>query len=227
MANTINDRSFYARRLSEYCPAMHYSANVNYNGVTRVPFGAPIAANAVYFVNAGTPGSGTIISSGVMLNAATVPETYGRCLQIVASGVNATVATVDGWDYLGQPMSESITLNGATPVNGNKAFKYVRQLTLLSAAGTVNLGIGARLGLPYKALRAEWETANQVLAAAGTLTAADLTDPATATTGDPRGVYAPTTALNGTNVITCAFDCINDVNAANNGGLHGIAHFSN
>lgn len=228
MAVVINDRTFFPRRLSQYCPAMQYSAAVNYNGVTRVLFGAPLLADPLYFLNAQSVNVGLVVSAASMLNAATIPDPYGRTLQFVASGANATVGVVDGWDYLVQPMSENFTFNGATPVLGQKAFKYIKQMTFLTAAGvTVNVGLGARLGLPYKAIKAEWETADQVLAAAGTLAAPVLTDPATATTGDPRGLYTPTTALNGVKVITAAFDFINDVNAANNGGLHGIAHFTN
>jgi len=68
--------------------------------------------------------------------------------------------------------------------------------------------------------------ANGVAAAAGTLIAPALTDPQTASTADPRGVYTPTTALNGTNIISAAFSFANDVNTANNGGLHGIRHFA-
>ena len=227
MANIMAVRTFFPRRISQYCPAMQYASEVNYNGVSRVTFGSPTAANATLLVNAGTPGAGVVLPGANMLLGGVIPDPYGRVLQIVASGANATVAIIDGWDYLGQPMTENLTLNGSTLVVGNKAFKYIRQLTLPAAAGTVNLGSSTRLGLPYKALRVEWETADQVLAAAGTLTAASLVDPQTATTTDPRGSYAPTTTPDGVKVITAAFDFMNDVNAAGNGGLHGLAHFGN
>ena len=91
-----------------------------------------------------------------------------------------------------------------------------------TAGITVNIGTGAGLGLPYKAIRAGYEIANGVVAAAGTLTAGALTDPQTATTADPRGTYTTTTTMNGTNIISAAFDFVNDVNTSNNGGLHGL-----
>ena len=227
MANVVTMGTFFPRRVSEYCPAMQYSANVNYNGVTRVSFGAATLASATYFLNATSVATGTNVQSATMLNAATVPEPFGRALQYVCSAANATALTVDGWDYLGQPMSETVTLAGATPVIGNKAFKYIRQVTYVAAAVTLSIGTSTKLGLPYKTIRVEWETADQIVAAAGTLAAPVLTDPQVVTSGDPRGTYIPTTTPNGVIIITAALDCINDVNAAGNGGLHGIAQFTN
>jgi hypothetical protein len=78
------------------------------------------------------------------------------------------------------------------------------------------------LGLPYKALRAVYEIANGVVAAAGTLQAPSLVDPQTNVTTDPRGAYTTTTTMNGANIISAVFNMANDVNTANNGGLHGI-----
>ena len=224
MPNVMTDPTFFPRRINSYVPAMAYSSDVNYNGVTRVNFGTPLAANATALMNAASIAvAGTFDAGGV-----SVADKYGRTLSVVASGASTASITVRGLDYLGQPINEDYTLNGATPVPGKKAFKTLSSLTVntVTAGTTVNVGTGAGLGLPYKALRAEWETANGVAVAAGTLTVPVLTDPQTATAGDPRGTYAPTTTLNGTNIITAAFSFANDVNTANNGGLHGIRHFA-
>ena len=142
------------------------------------------------------------------------PEPFGRTLVIVASGAGTSTVLVNGWDYLHQPIAERVTLAGATPVQMKKAFKDFNNIVIdnFTAATTVNIGSGTGLGLPYKALRVGWEVANGLAVAAGTLTAAVLTDPQTATTGDPRGTYVPTTALNGTNIISAVFDYVNDVN---------------
>jgi hypothetical protein len=129
---------------------------------------------------------------------------------------------VSGWDYLGQPIAESLTLNGTTPVIGVKAFKSFNNVTFTAAATTLSIGTGAKLGLPYKAVRAIYEIGNGVLAAAGTLNAASLTDPQTNVTPDPRGTYITTTAMNGANIISGVFNMLNDVNTSNNGGLHGL-----
>jgi hypothetical protein len=122
-------------------------------------------------------------------------------------------------------MTESFTLNGATPVVGRKAFKWVDRITAgVTAATTINVGFGSALGLPYRFDRVQGETGNGVSAAVGTLTTPDLTDPATSTTLDPRGLYVPTTALNGSNRIFATFLPYNIYNANGNGGLYGIRH---
>lgn len=223
MPNVMTDPTFFPRRINMYVPAMAYSSDVNWNGVTRINFGAPAAANATAIANAqsiAVAGSFDVSATG------TIADKYGRTLSIVGSGATTASVSAVGLDYLGQPVMETFTLNGATPVAGKKAFKTVSAIVVNTTTGatTVNLGTGAGLGLPYKALRAEWETANGAIVTAGTLTAPVLTDPQTATAGDPRGTYAPTTTMNGTNIITAAFSFVNDVNTANNGGLHGIRH---
>jgi len=224
MPNVITNPTNFPRRINNYVPAMMYSSDVNYNAPTRVSFGAPLANNATLVLNAG---SLTAVGATDLSSVAAFPETYGRTCTYVASAANTNVITLYGWDYLGQPIREDITLNGATPVVGKKAFKSFLNMTSgTSSATTLSIGSGSGLGLPYKALRVGWEVANGAAAAAGTLTAAVLTDPQTATTGDPRGTYAPTTSLNGTNIISAVFDFVNDVNTSNNGGLHGIRQYT-
>jgi hypothetical protein len=223
-----NAQGFF-RQQSGYVPKMQYSADVNYNGLTRVDFSSvsgafPAAANPTQIANA----TSVAVAGNIDLsNTAEVPEMYGRTLTVVLSGAGTGTATVNGWDYLGQPVSEAFTLAGATPVVGKKAFKSVRNVNVPAiAATTMNIGTGTGFGLPYKAIRCSHEIAGGVLAAAGTLTAASIVDPATAVTGDPRGTYVPTTTPNGATWITAVFEFINDVNTAGNGGLHGIAQFA-
>src|SRR5215469_1612183 len=223
MPNVITDPTNFQRRINNYVPGMMYSADVNWNGGTRISFGAPAANNATLVANAGA------INATTPFDLSTVtpfPETYGRSVTLVASAAYSGVVSIRGWDYLGQPIQEDITANGATPVNGKKAFKsFLSYQSPTTGAVTLNIGSGAQLGLPYKALRVAWEVANGAAVAAGTLVQAVLTDPQTATTGDPRGTYAPTTTLNGTNIISGIFDFVNDVNSSRNGGLHGIRQF--
>jgi len=218
MPNLMANATNFPRRINAYVPAMAYSADVNYNGETRVNFGAPAAATTTAILNAGSMTGVTSID----LSSASIADAYGRCIQVAASGANATVVTINGWDYLGQPLAESLTLNGATPVVGNKAFKSFSNVTITAAATTLSIGTGVKLGLPYKAIRAVYEIGNGALAAAGSLQAPSVVDPATATTTDPRGLYTTTTTMNGANIISAAFNMLNDVNTANNGGLHGI-----
>jgi F0F1-type ATP synthase membrane subunit c/vacuolar-type H+-ATPase subunit K len=222
MPNLMANATNFPRRINNYVPGMQYSADVNYNGETRVNFGAPLAVVATALGNAiSINAAGSADLSGI----AALPELYGRSITVVASGAATSNVTVNGWDYLGQPVAESFTLNGATPVAGNKCFKSFASATFgATAATTINIGTGAKLGLPFKALRVVYEVANGALVAAGTLQAPSLVDPATTTTTDPRGAYTPTTALNGVNIISAIFNMANDVNTANRGGLHGIQH---
>lgn len=53
----------------------------------------------------------------------------------------------------------------------------------------------------------------------------DLTDPATSSTGEPRGSYEPVMTMDGVKEIRVGLVGDNQVNASNNGGLHGIQHF--
>lgn len=58
------------------------------------------------------------------------------------------------------------------------------------------------------------------------MTSPDTTDPATATTKDPRGLYIPYSAPNGAKEYKVKYIPNSAVNASGNGGLHGIAHFN-
>lgn len=219
--------SFFPRRLSSYVPSMQYADVVNQTGSTRITFGAPGAASAVniFNVSAISAGAITTLDATGVANAQTIDAPWGRLLQLVASTTNVTVAQLYGADYLGQSIREDVTLVSTTPVVTKKAFKWLDTIIAPANAGTISVGWAAGLGLPYKTISVTYEIGNGVKAAAGTFVAAVLTDPQTATTGDPRGTYITTTTLNGSNIISIMADCVNDVNSAFNGGLHGIRHF--
>lgn len=53
----------------------------------------------------------------------------------------------------------------------------------------------------------------------------DLTDPGTVATGDPRGTYEPNMTPNGSEIVV-GLTGDPSINAAGNGGLHGIRHYS-
>ena len=223
MPNIMPNPSNFPRRINMYVPAMAYSADVNFNGESRVNFGAPLAAVTTAILNLQSIAAA---NTGFDLSAiAASPDPYGRNITVVASGAATSNVTLYGWDHLGQPMVESFTLNGATPVVGSKAWKSFNYATWgLTAGTTISVGWGVKLGLPFKTIRAAYEIGNGALAAAGTLQAPSVTDPATSTTTDPRGMYTTTTTMNGTNIISAVFNMLNDVNTSNHGGLHGIQH---
>ena len=219
MPNVMAIGTNFPRRINTYVPAMAYSADVNFNGETRVNFGAPLAAVTTSILNAVSIAAGTQVD---LSSVAAIADPFGRNIQIAASAAFATVVTVYGWDYLGQPIAEAITGNGTTPVVGVKAFKSFNYATYTATAVTLSIGTGVKLGLPYKTLRVAYEIGNGVVAAAGTLNAPSLVDPQTNVTTDPRGTYVTTTTMNGANIISAAVNCANDVNTSNRGGLHGL-----
>jgi hypothetical protein len=229
MANLITAPTFFPRRLSQYVPAMQYASDVNISGETRISFGTPAAALATFLGTAINVAAAVVTPASALGNNATIVEPYGRNITVVLSGAGTGTVIVDGYDYLGQPMSENFALNGATPVAGKKAFKTIRQITTPTVgAVTMNVGVGLTLGLPYKVGRVTTEEFAQLpVLTLGTIVIPDLTVPATATTGDPRGTYTPQSTLNGTSLLTATYEFYSDVDALNNGGLHGVPHYSN
>jgi hypothetical protein len=153
---------------------------------------------------------------------------FGRCLQVVASGAQTSVLTIKGRDYLGQPMVENFQMNGATPVIGNKAFKWLDSCSWTAYATTDrNLSIGTtdKLGLPFCTQTILEESKDGAVQSLGSFVTPSRVDPQTATTTDPRGTYDPTMTLDGTAVLTAIGLYDNKVNATGNGGLHGLQHY--
>lgn len=136
---------------------------------------------------------------------------YARTVNVDSTDAGDTTqtVTVTGTDYWGQAQTETIALNGTTLVAGQKSFKTITAVAV-SALLTGNLTVGNEdvFGLPYRVtdagylLRTGW--AGAVADDAGTFAAADTTSPATATTNDVRGTYAPSSAANGTRRLVIA-----------------------
>lgn len=220
---TARISTFRNRRYNAYVPAAQYASNVVHSAPYNVDFGTPAAASAAAILSAQSVATAGSTTTFISDNDTT--DIFGRNVTVVASGAATSNVTVFGRDYLGQPMAESLTLNGATPVVGVKAFQWIDRVTFgATSATTINLGWGARLGLPYRMSNVVSETAAGASAATGTFTAGSLTDPQVNTTADPRGLYTPTTALNGTNRILAFFIPNGLLNTSGNGGLYGIAH---
>jgi hypothetical protein len=230
----LRDRAFFQQGVNCYVPAMAYSASASVDlGPARHNLGTPATAGALATLISAQGAVGPI---SYLATPLVLDSTYGRTLTVTPSGVpgNANAIDVVGYDYLGQPMVERFTGSAAatTPLVGLKAFKMVIGTRLNVAATnaiTVAIGAGVSLGLPWKGkiTTAKEGTTVMTYAQIDTNTVnAVLTDPQTATTGDPRGLYTPTTAPNG--VLNYEVSMIGDptVNANNNGGLLGIRHLS-
>lgn len=170
---------------------------------------ATLSATAVCAAQAvAAAGNASINGANASGGVATLDVT--RIVSAVSSNIGDTTqtVTVTGTDYWGQTQTEAITLNGTTTVNGKKGFKTITSVAVSAAlTGNLSVGDGDVYGLPYKVtdagylLRTGW--ANAVADNAGTFVAADTATPS-ATTGDVRGTFAPTTSANGTRRLVIA-----------------------
>lgn len=164
-----------------------------------VNLGAPLAASAAGLAAAQTPAAaGDLVLAADSLD---VPR------NITETGVAATVAhtlTVTGVDEYDEAVVETITgAVGATTVSGKKAFKSITSIAVSGATtGAITVGWGDVLGLPVflqEEAMVLKEIEDDAAAAAGTLLAGVVTEPS-ATTGDVRGTYDPSSACNGAKV---------------------------
>ena len=154
-------------------------------------------------------GNATITGASATGGVATFD--YARTVNVDSTDAGDTTqtVTVTGTDYWGQAQTETIALNGTTLVAGQKSFKTITAAAV-SALLTGNLTVGNEdvFGLPYRVtdagylLRTGW--AGAVANDAGTFAAADTTSPATATTNDVRGTYAPSSAADGSRRLVLA-----------------------
>lgn len=149
-------------------------------------------------------GAGNATINGASASGGVATLDVARAVNVDSSNAGDTTqtVTVTGTDYWGQAQTETIALNGTTAVAGLKAFKTITQVAVSAAlAGNLTVGSTDVFGLPYRVtdagyiLRAGW--AGALADDAGTFVAADVTSPATATTGDVRGTFTPSSAANG------------------------------
>jgi hypothetical protein len=148
-------------------------------------------------LTAGTSAKSIVRPDGVSVIQLNTP----RALQINTSTTARTI-TISGYDYYGQPMTEAITVATAgTAKSGKKAFYQIASATINGSATAVTIGTTDIFGLPVRCFDAGYIVKvgwNNTLAQdAGTFTIADMTNPATSTTGDVRGTYQPSTASDG------------------------------
>lgn len=170
---------------------------------------ATLSATAVCAAQAvAAAGSATI--NGASASGGVATFDYARNVTFVSSNAGDTTqtVTVTGTDYWGQAQTQTVTLTGTTTVASTKTFKTITAVAVSAAlTGNLSVGNGDVFGLPYKVtdagylLRTGW--AGAVADNAGTFVAAVTTTPS-ATTGDVRGTFAPTTAANGTRRLVIA-----------------------
>jgi hypothetical protein len=212
--------TFFPRRASVAVRNMMGAGQVDTVGSFRAQFGAPIALDADGILDGQSIASA---GSTTTLLRNDVPGRWGRNITVVASGAATSTVTINGFDYLNQRMTETLTLNGATAVQGAKCFSWVESVSFGSTAGTtIDVGWGNRFGLPFKGIAMQTELKNGAVSANGGTFVAGLANAttSTATNADTRGYYLPVTVVpDGTNT----FDIIYVVDENN---LHGNAPFA-
>lgn len=207
-------------RINRHVPNMSYAADVIHGGNNRVNFGTPAVKTGLTTAIAATVAITSAVDT-TLATAVTADATFGRNVDAVLSGAGTPAIVVYGTDFHGQPMSETLTGNGTTIVEGKKAFYKVTRYTCAAVSGeTVSIGWGSELGLPYKATAVLAEIVDDAQAGTtGTLTEGVNTDPQTATTVDPRGTFDPNTTLDGSKEIEAVL-VFDDTN------LMGVAHYT-
>ena len=165
----------------------------------KIELGTPAtaSANAVVLSQACTAVGGLATGiNGALASGGVATLDVPR--NVVAAWTGTAVLTVTGTDEYGAPMRES-SASGVS-FTGKKAFKTVTGISVSADVTALTVGTGVLLGLPMVLERAA-HVVSQVMdgatATAGTIAVADLTAPATATTGDVRGTYSPNSAPNG------------------------------
>ena len=231
MVGTFTHRGadFFPDRINMYVKAMRYAADLHDDGTYKLGLGTPDVLDLNGIVAAFTVTGGVTIAVADMVGAVAFESDakFGRAVQIDFSAAGTPVVNINGFDYLGQAMTENITGNGTTPVLGKKAFMRVTEIIVASGVtGTIDVGTTDVLGLPYKSHGITKEIADGSNQSAGTFVQGVLTDPQTATTGDPRGTYNPTVVMDGVIDIVVLATADNWVNAAGNGGYYGIKQFA-
>ena len=173
----------------------------------------PVTLNTAAYGVLQTPGTGAIVLAAV--SAVTTATTIGGATAIAAdvprvvtisSGGNDTgiTFTVNGNDYYGATMTQTVTGVSAATVSTTKAFYAVRSVSHTgTVASTVTVGTGDAYGLPFflkdrgYIVSVGWAGTAAVTATSATVGV--TTSPATAFTGDVRGTYQTPSASNGTN----------------------------
>lgn len=206
-----------------YCPLAVYANDV-VNGIYSVDF-VNLAVTPTVCTIDGVVGAETVKDFGE--SPAEVDAPFGRNVILSCSGSNTSSVEVHGFDYLGQPMIEMLTLNGTSAVSGKKAFKYIQSIEIPNSTATViTVKCGNVLGLPYRTSQILAQTKDGVSGNTVTLTA-PVNTVQTATSGDPRGTVTLGSYATPANfkLICVASPEIFTIDGKKYGGLQGFPHF--
>lgn len=209
----------FPQRINFRVPAMAYTASIEGNDIVHNIISAPLTVDTTAYLSAQSiAAAGSTSTFNNYLATEAQLGKYGRGVQVVASGAATSTVTVTGRDYLGQRMSEVLTLAGTTVVFGKKAFRYVDLIAwTLTASTTITVGTSNIFGLQYKLKALVNEIKNNAIAANASTIVAGLatTTASTTTTADTRGTCLFVTVVpDGTNVFEVRY-------VADTANLHG------
>jgi len=111
------------------------------------------AANAVAASDTGVHAAIALTAATQDIITAITNPSVPKALRIKGNqaGVAGNVV-ITGTNFAGATITETIAANGATGVDGNKAFKTVTKITvpvLVGAGDTISVGFTEKLGIPY------------------------------------------------------------------------------
>lgn len=159
-------------------------------------FTAPKAASATFYLNAQS-------LNGTTQTVNLKPD-YPRNITMVASGSTTANVTINGLDYNGYPISETLALNNTSTVTGKKAYWEILSIVLPTVSTTtINVGTGVLFGVPMQATVASNFLA-LVDGAADSSLGTFAVGGTTAGT-DYYGTWSPATAPNGTHNFFMAY----------------------
>lgn len=210
------------KMISRYTPLAVCSGNIT-NNIYSVDFGklAP-SADVVEVAGASTA---TVFDYEKPIE---IDAPYGAALSVVASGASTSDINIKGFDYLGQPMTETVTLNGTTAVATKKCFKYIERIEIpASTAVTITITRKLILGLPYRTTKILAEERDGNTSTTSQLIA-PTTVASTAISVEPRGKFNLATYAAAAHVVAVlvASDEVFTINGKEEGGLFGIPHYS-
>jgi hypothetical protein len=160
--------------------------------------GPIVGVSNAYSVSASIGAAGTATLGGVQTQSGVgIPDVPRN---VIGAWTTSSTVTVAGTDYYGKAQTEAQTGSSFT---GKKAFGTITSITSTAAITAATFGTGNVLGLPVRVNSGDINGAYFNDAAdAGTFVQADITIPATTSTGDVRGTYTPAGTLNGAKYLT-------------------------
>jgi hypothetical protein len=218
--------------VNNYCPQLIGCAQMGLNNEKVMDMGQPATLATAGILSAVAVGATytptDFLGTGDLVGGKFVSTPWGREVDFVLSGAGTNQVDIYGRDYLGQPVHKTLAGNGATRVPTGVALKWLDRIVVAAGGGlTISVGYTVRLGMEYRTIAVITEFLDLIKSgSAGTLAGPDITDPATASTTDPRGLYTPATLpLDGIKNLWLQTLLLPVVNINGNGGLHGIQQF--